>query len=91
VTVTLGKEVLEGETVDLSLSGILVSALKTFPIGSSVQLSLHLPKGAAPVSVMGSIVRLKDGDKMGIQMDRLTPTESERLQEFLLPLIPDTH
>jgi hypothetical protein len=36
---------------------------------------------------MGSVVRLANGNQMAIQMDRLSVAESERLQEFLLPLV----
>jgi hypothetical protein len=34
-------------------------------------------------------VRVLDGNQMGIQLDRLAVRESERLQEFLLPMIPN--
>jgi hypothetical protein len=37
---------------------------------------------------MGSVVRIVAENQMGIQLDKLTLQESERLQEFLLPFIP---
>jgi hypothetical protein len=40
-----------------------------------------------PVVGVGSVVRVLDGNQMGIQLNHLTVAESERLQEFLLPLI----
>lgn len=89
VTVRLGEEELEGESVNISLSGILVAAPRTFPSGSPVRVGLHLPKGAGPITVAGSIVRVMPGNQMGIHMDRMSFAESEKLQEFLLPLLPD--
>jgi hypothetical protein len=41
-----------------------------------------------PVVGAGSAVRVFGGNQIGIQLDRLAIAESERLQEFLLPLIP---
>lgn len=90
VTVKFGKEDLEGETVNISLSGLLIAAPRTVPVGSAVQFSLHLSKGAKPVAGMGSIARIAPGNQMGIHMDHLSSAESERLQEFLLPLISGT-
>lgn len=88
VKIRFGAEDLEGETVDISLSGMLVKAHRTFPPGTSVQLSLHLPKNARPVTGVGCVVRTTGTNEMGIHMDRLSAAETERLQEFLLPLIP---
>jgi hypothetical protein len=42
-----------------------------------------------PVVGEGSVVRVLGGNQMGIQLDQLAVAESERLQEFLLPLIPN--
>jgi DNA-binding response OmpR family regulator len=82
---------LEGETIDLSLNGMLVKAQPTVSAGSSVHFSLFLTPGIEPVVGMGSIMRVIGADQMGIQIDRLTANESGRLQEFLLPLIvPET-
>jgi DNA-binding response OmpR family regulator len=82
-----GADELEGETVDVSLSGILVKAGRTLPTGSPVHVSLDLAPSMRPVVGAGSVVRVLGGNQMGIQLDQLTVAESERLQEFLLPLI----
>jgi DNA-binding response OmpR family regulator len=82
-----GADELEGETVDVSLSGILVKAGRTLPTGSPVQVSLDLAPPMRPVVGAGSVVRVLGGNQMGIQLDQLAVAESERLQEFLLPLI----
>ena len=79
---------IEAETVDVSMEGILVQAPRSLPIGSSVEVCLHLNKGLPPVVGAGSVVRLAGRNLMGIHLSRLSFTESQRLQEFLLPLIP---
>ncbi len=87
VRLRYGAEELEGETVDVSLSGILVKAGRTLPTGSPVHVSLDLAPRMQPLVGVGSVVRIVGGNQMGIQLDQLTVAESERLQEFLLPLI----
>jgi DNA-binding response OmpR family regulator len=87
VRLRYGAEELEGETVDVSLSGILVKAGRTLPTGAPVHVSLDLAPRMRPLVGVGSVVRIVSGNQMGIQLDQLTVAESERLQEFLLPLI----
>jgi len=88
VKLQCGAEELEGETVNLSLTGVLVRAHRVFPTGSAVKISLSIPQQTKPISGMGSVVRVAGENQMGIQLGKLTPQESVRLQEFLLPLIP---
>jgi DNA-binding response OmpR family regulator len=83
-----GHQEIEGETVDVSMEGVLVKAPKTFPVGSSVDIRMDLPRNARPIVGAGSVVRLPGGNQMGIHLGRLSFAESERLQELLLPLIP---
>ena len=66
---------------------MLIKTRRILPAGSPVRLSLHLSGRMRPVVATGSVVRILGGSQMGIQFDRLDPTESERLQEFLLPLV----
>jgi len=54
-----------------------------------VHASLDLSPRMKPVVGVGSVVRVLGENQMGIQLDRLTIAESERLQEFLLPLVPN--
>jgi len=49
---------------------------------------MHLFPRARPIVAVGSVVRVLGGNQMGIQLDQLILRESERLQEFLLPMIP---
>ncbi len=51
-------------------------------------MSLQLSPRMRPIVAAGSVVRILAGNQMGIQLHQLTLSDSERLQEFLLPLIP---
>jgi DNA-binding response OmpR family regulator len=81
-------EEVEAETIDVSLNGMLVRANHTIPTTSSVRVSLYpLNQGGAPITGSGSVVRALGGNRFGIQLNRLAPSENSRLQEFLLPMI----
>ena len=82
-------EVIEGETVDISMEGVLVNASKAAPVGSSVDFRLHLSQQARPIVGSGAVVRLLRENQMGIHLARMSFSESQRLQEFLLPFIPE--
>jgi CheY-like chemotaxis protein len=86
VQLRIGRHEIEGETIDVSMEGMLVRSAKTLPIGSSVNISLHLSKGVQPVAGVGCVVRLIGPNQMGIHLGSLALSESQRLQEFLLPL-----
>ncbi len=86
-----GAEDIEGETIDMSLSGMLVRARRTLAPGTRVQMSLHLAPGTKPIIGQGSVVRLTSGNQMGIHLERLDSRAEERLEEFLLPLIPEVN
>jgi hypothetical protein len=73
--------------MDLSPGGVLVKAHRILPPGSSLSLRLHLSGRMKPVVATGLVVRILEGNQMGIHFDRLNFTESERLQEYLLPLV----
>lgn len=81
-----GQEI-EGETINVSMEGMLIRAPRTLPVGSSVDVSLRLSHAMEPVAGAGSVVRLYGHEQMGIHLARLTLEESQRLQEYLLPLI----
>ena len=78
----------EGETIDVSLNGMLVKMRAPLPSPLPVRVSLYAPNNAGmPITGSGSVVRALSGNRFGIQLNRLAPTESSRLQEFLLPMI----
>jgi DNA-binding response OmpR family regulator len=82
-----GQEI-EGETVNVSLEGMLIRTPRMLPVGSSVDVSLQLNQAMKPVIGAGSVVRVLGHEQMGIHLGRLTLEESRRLQEYLLPLLP---
>ena len=86
-----GAEHIEGETIDMSLSGMLVRAQRTLTPGTRVHLRLHLSPGTKPLSGLGTVARLTSSNHMGIHLEQVDSKESERLEEFLLPLIPEVN
>jgi hypothetical protein len=88
VRLKFGMEGFEGETVDVSMSGLLVRAPRIAPIGSALRKSLHLSQRMRPIVAAGSVVRILGGNQMRIQFDQLNFRDRDRLQEFLLHSIP---
>jgi CheY-like chemotaxis protein len=82
-----GQEI-EGETLDVSMEGLLIKSQRIIPVGSSVDVSLQLSHTMRPIVGVGSVVRQVGSDRIGVQLGRLKISESQRLQEFLLPLLP---
>jgi CheY-like chemotaxis protein len=91
VSMESGDDRLEGTTLDLSLGGALVQSHRTFPSGTLVKLSLQLEAGTAPWRAEARVVRTLGTDCMGVQFENREAKESDRLQEFLLPLILSTN
>jgi PilZ domain-containing protein len=82
-----GQEI-EGETINVSMEGMLIRAPRVAPLGSSVEVCLQMSRTEKPIVGAGSVVRVHGREEMGIHLGRLTLEESQRLQEYLLPLIP---
>ena len=78
---------IEGLTLDMSLNGMLVQTGGSFPASTRVGVTVQLKPGAKPFRASGKVARLIGEDCMGIELDSVSLEESERLQEFLLPLI----
>jgi len=87
VELSAGNTELMGETVDVSLNGMLVEVGQTLPGGTSVQVTLHLSADSKPIVASGTVMRVISEHRMGIQLRSLPIAESARLQEFLLPMI----
>jgi CheY-like chemotaxis protein len=87
VLIESGQDRIRGTTLDLSLAGMLVQADRAFPAGSVVHVSLELKPGGAPVRGTARVVRVTQDGSMGLRLENIDAAESERLQEFLLPLI----
>jgi two-component system, chemotaxis family, chemotaxis protein CheY len=86
VQVKCGDTSVEGDTIDLSFNGALVRASQTFPVGSNVEVSLYLHPGKPPIAGLGSIMRVVEGNQMGIQLERFSAAARGRLQDYILPL-----
>jgi hypothetical protein len=86
VHILFDHDTLEGQTIDVSLNGLLVRAARTLAIGSPVSVRLFLTSGSQPVTANGTVVRVA-GSHMGIHLERIALDASTRLQDFLLPLI----
>src|SRR5713226_3562017 len=82
-----GNDRLEGTTLDLSLGGALVQSHRAFPSGTTVTVSLELEAGTPHMRSGARVIRTVGTDCMGIQFENLGSKESNRLQQFLLPLI----
>src|SRR5215470_6392787 len=87
VMLRFGGQCIEGETVDVSMQGLLVKTQKVLPVGTSVDLSLQLSRTMGPIVGAGSVVCIAGANQMGIHLGRLSTAESQKLQDFLLPLI----
>jgi PilZ domain len=83
-----GGQELQGETINASMEGVLLKTSGSIPLGSSVDLRLHLDKALPPLAASGSVVRVSGDGEIGVHLARLNVRESQRLEEFLLPLLP---
>lgn len=86
VKIQADQETLAGETVDISLNGLLLRASKAFTVGRVLSLEIFLGSETTPLKLQGKVVRLVGAD-MGIHFDNLPPESSNLLQAFLLPRI----
>lgn len=89
-TVRCGAEILDGETLNMSLTGVMLRLPHAIPVGSSVNLSLQLAPAGRPVLSSGLVARIDTGNRVAIRFQKLSVQESMRLQEFLLPMIPES-
>jgi hypothetical protein len=87
VRLKCGAEKQEGETIDVSMTGLLVRAPRTPPVGSSLRICWQLSERIYPIAAGGSVAPIVNENQMGIQLHELSLSDSEILQEFLLPMI----
>lgn len=87
VNVRAGSIEANGETINVSMDGLLMQANRLLPIGTAVQVSLHLEAGVKPLAGRGSVMRTVGERQMAIRLNQLPLAENCRLQEFLLPMI----
>jgi PilZ domain len=82
VTLRSGADQIEGQTVDLSLTGCSVRVEAPFAPGSTVHLRLRLGAGG-DVDVQSAVVRSQREGGLGLQFERLAPADRERLGRYL--------
>ena len=87
VSINSAQASVDGNTLDLSLGGMLVQAERSFPLGTPVTFNLEIERGLVALHSTARVVRVVGPDCMGIQFENLGSTECNRLQQFLLPLI----
>jgi len=87
VQLNFDKEEIEGETIDVSLTGMLVKVPADAPSGAPVRVKLYALDSGVPITGSGAVVRSLSGNRVGIQLNRMAPVETSRLQDFLLPII----
>lgn len=76
-----------GETIDLSLNGALVTTSIVFAPGSRVEVVFDLPPGTSPFIVKGLVMRVSEGNRLGIRFEGLPVADSGRLEDYLLRVI----
>lgn len=86
-TVECGSVRLDCTTLDMSLNGVLLQSTSAFPQESKVTVTIQLKPGLPAVLAVGRVARVIGADCMGIELRQVSQADSERLQEFLLPLI----
>jgi len=87
VAIEAGQDHLDGETLDISLNGMMIKAGRVLPVGSMVNVNLKLPQASAPIRMAARIVRIVGNEHMGVQLESIGREESERLGEVLVPMI----
>ena len=87
VTVRSTKGSLQGNTMDLSLGGMLLQLEHSVTVGEPVAFEIQLPIPGAPFRASGRVVRIHEEGCMGVLFTEMKPEEAERLQTALLPLI----
>jgi c-di-GMP-binding flagellar brake protein YcgR len=79
-----------GTTIDMSLTGMRVKMNRSFPVNSIALATLELVPDSPRLTFKCRVVRQIDDDCMGVEYEELGQEESEKLEQFLLPLILET-
>jgi CheY-like chemotaxis protein len=87
VSLDSGKRQLDGMTLDLSFGGMFVQASDTLPVGTRVQVALETSPGTPRLALDGRVARVLGNDCMGLQLENTRYEQSQKLQDFLLPLM----
>jgi len=74
--------------VNISQTGLCLSAPNTLPAGSVVSASVPLPDSKEPVNISGTVVWSDSSGLSGIKFHRLPGFEQKKLQDHLNPRLP---
>lgn len=74
--------------VNISQTGLCLSAPITLPAGSVVSATVPLPDGKEPVNISGTVVWSDPSGLSGIKFHRLPGFEQKKLQDHLNPRLP---
>jgi CheY-like chemotaxis protein len=85
VRLKFGEQELEGESIDVSMTGLLVRAPRIAPVGSSLRMSLHLAPRMRPIVAAGSVVRILGGNQMGFNSISLLSRIARDCRNFSCP------
>jgi CheY-like chemotaxis protein len=90
ISMECGLERAQGRTVDVSMCGLLVQANRRFPVGSLVRINLDLEPGKSIKDSHARVVRLVGHDSMGFELESLSFSDTNVLEEFILQHILQT-
>jgi uncharacterized protein (TIGR02266 family) len=95
IDATSGEGSYSGVTRDLSESGVFIATELHRPVGTQVELALHLPNREQPLRCVGEVrwLRAANAEKdtqpgLGLRFVRLEPEARRRLQSFLAERVP---
>jgi CheY-like chemotaxis protein len=80
-----GAERVQGKTFDLSVSGMLVQTDRRFPVGTPLKANLTLEGQKSSLRLNVRVVRLVGDDCMGLEIENMNLSDTQALEEFLLP------
>lgn len=73
------------ETLDVGAGGVAMTVSKKVPIGTQVQIEIHVPPLNRPIRVEGKVVRCspaaQDVYELGIRFTRIDPADQQALDE----------
>lgn len=80
----LGEQVAaKGIVCNISPGGCGVNSSYTVPVGTFLQVTLHLPKSEKPLKVDVAVVRWSAGNAFGLDFLQIGQEEQDRLKRFI--------
>jgi hypothetical protein len=89
VTFSAGQGFGEGTLVDLSMGGCGLSTDAKISVGEILEMRLKVWSDAAPIVVEAAVVRHVQSKAVGIEFLQWSPSERERMQQFVRSLLID--